>query len=111
MPQVAEWREQKLEVMRLEAAIAERDRLRCLEQLQKQEQEEKNRRKQQKQQVVHHKLACMADDGSVIKMYVGDFTVFSFILSAIFSAALIRLDCKTAWPCYRWWFSCGTEVY
>ena len=60
MPQVAEWREQKLEVMRLEAAIAERDRLRCLEQLQKQEQEEKNRRKQQKQQVVHHKLAYMA---------------------------------------------------
>ena len=52
--QVREWRERKLEVMRLESELVERERRNYLRELEEHEREEKERRQQQKQQVRAH---------------------------------------------------------
>ena len=49
-----EWRERKLEVMRLESELVERERRNYLRELEEHEREEKERRQQQKQQVRVH---------------------------------------------------------
>ena len=60
-----EWRERKLEVMRLESELVERERRNYLRELEEHEREEKERRQQQKQQVRVHATSRKTADKKI----------------------------------------------
>ena len=66
--QVREWRERKLEVMRLESELVERERRNYLRELEEHEREEKERRQQQKQQVRVHFTSIITADEKILTL-------------------------------------------
>ena len=66
--QVREWRERKLEVMRLESELVERERRNYLRELEEHEREEKERRQQQKQQVRVHVTSRITADENILTL-------------------------------------------